>query len=206
MLIRRIRQTNLLSFGPDSEAIELKRLNVLIGPNGSGKSTSRPFWKTRRGRRHCAINSPWEHLKRRDDWTQPAVVSDDGAQLMVQCMEARFVADRQSLSAYFGRDFGAAALPARDNVETIAKNDLKRTLKQATKSCAKGPYRKGRHSFDLLGCLDPSKVIESSHHARQLMDALRRPRDSSCCPLPTGLEAAIRTQTGGVVVTLFKNR
>ncbi len=38
MLIRRIKQTNLLSFGPDSEAIELKRLNVLIGPNGSGKS------------------------------------------------------------------------------------------------------------------------------------------------------------------------
>ena len=38
MLIRRIRQTNLLSFGPDSKEIELKRLNVLIGPNGSGKS------------------------------------------------------------------------------------------------------------------------------------------------------------------------
>lgn len=38
MFIRRIKQTNLLSFGPDSEEIELKRLNVLIGPNGSGKS------------------------------------------------------------------------------------------------------------------------------------------------------------------------
>ena len=38
MLIRRIRQINLLSFGPDSKGLELKRLNVLIGPNGSGKS------------------------------------------------------------------------------------------------------------------------------------------------------------------------
>ena len=38
MLIRRIRQTNLLSFGPDFGGLELKRLNVLIGPNGSGKS------------------------------------------------------------------------------------------------------------------------------------------------------------------------
>ena len=38
MLIRRIKQTNLLSFGPDSRGLELKRLNVLIGPNGSGKS------------------------------------------------------------------------------------------------------------------------------------------------------------------------
>lgn len=123
----------------------------------------------------AANNSPWEHLKRRDDWTQPSAAADDGAQLMVQCMEAWFVADRQSLSAYFGKNFRGSALPERDNVETIAKNDLERTLKQATKSCAKGPYRKGRHSFDLLGCLDPSKVIESSHHARQLIDALRRP-------------------------------
>ena len=38
MLIRHIRQTNLLSFGPDFGGLELKRLNVLIGPNGSGKS------------------------------------------------------------------------------------------------------------------------------------------------------------------------
>ena len=38
MLIKRIRLTNLLSFGPDTEELELEPLNVLIGPNGSGKS------------------------------------------------------------------------------------------------------------------------------------------------------------------------
>lgn len=37
-LIREIRLRNLLSFGPDTEPLELKPLNVLIGPNGSGKS------------------------------------------------------------------------------------------------------------------------------------------------------------------------
>jgi len=37
-LIRTIRLTNLLSFGPKTEATELLGLNVLIGPNGSGKS------------------------------------------------------------------------------------------------------------------------------------------------------------------------
>ena len=51
----------------------------------------------------AAGDSPWEHLKKRDKWTQPSVAADDSAQLMVQCMEAWFVADRQSLSAYFGR-------------------------------------------------------------------------------------------------------
>lgn len=36
--IKSIRLRNLLSFGPDSEPVELKPLNVLIGPNASGKS------------------------------------------------------------------------------------------------------------------------------------------------------------------------
>ncbi|HUT03699.1 MAG TPA: AAA family ATPase [bacterium] len=38
VFIRSIRLRNLLSFGPDSEEIELQPLNVLIGPNASGKS------------------------------------------------------------------------------------------------------------------------------------------------------------------------
>src|SRR6266704_185752 len=33
-----IRPTNILSFGPDTEALPLGSLNVLIGPNGAGKS------------------------------------------------------------------------------------------------------------------------------------------------------------------------
>ncbi len=38
MLLREIKATNLLSFGPQSTPLELRPLNVLIGPNGSGKS------------------------------------------------------------------------------------------------------------------------------------------------------------------------
>ena len=121
-------------------------------------------------------DSSWEHLRKRDNWTQPSAAADASAQLMVQCMEAWFVADRQSLGVYFGKDFNAVALPARDDVEAIAKDDLERTLKQATTSCSKGKgtYRKGRHSFELLGCLDPSKVVDASHHAKLLIDALKR--------------------------------
>ena len=121
-----------------------------------------------------AGDSSWEHLRKRDNWARPSAATDDSAQLMVQCMEAWFIADRQSLGAYFGKDFKAAALSARDDVEAIAKNDLERTLKQATKSCSKGSYNKGRHSFELLGCLDPSKVMNSSCHARRFINMLRR--------------------------------
>src|ERR1035441_3787721 len=38
MLIKSLQIRNLLSFGPDMEALPLTQLNVLIGPNGSGKS------------------------------------------------------------------------------------------------------------------------------------------------------------------------
>ena len=38
MLIKSLRVTNFLSYGPETQAVELGPLNVLIGPNGSGKS------------------------------------------------------------------------------------------------------------------------------------------------------------------------
>jgi predicted ATPase len=38
MLIKSLQLTNLLSFGPETEPVELKALNVLIGANGAGKS------------------------------------------------------------------------------------------------------------------------------------------------------------------------
>jgi predicted ATPase len=38
MLIRSLKFRNFLSYGPDSDEIPLKSLNVIIGPNGSGKS------------------------------------------------------------------------------------------------------------------------------------------------------------------------
>lgn len=37
-MLRSIQLKNFLSFGPDSQAIPLRPLNVIIGPNGSGKS------------------------------------------------------------------------------------------------------------------------------------------------------------------------
>ncbi|MEO6060555.1 MAG: AAA family ATPase [Thermoflexales bacterium] len=38
LLLREIRLTNFLSFGPEAAALSLRPLNVLIGPNGAGKS------------------------------------------------------------------------------------------------------------------------------------------------------------------------
>ena len=38
MLLERIQLQNLLSFGPETEELDLQPLNVLIGTNGSGKT------------------------------------------------------------------------------------------------------------------------------------------------------------------------
>ncbi|NQU64734.1 MAG: AAA family ATPase [SAR324 cluster bacterium] len=37
-VLRQITPRNLLSFGPDTDPLTLKSLNILIGPNGTGKS------------------------------------------------------------------------------------------------------------------------------------------------------------------------
>lgn len=114
----------------------------------------------------------WVHLKDRDNWDKPPAATDDHAHMMVWCMEAWFLADRATLEEFFGNDFNAGALPARQDVENIPKCDLYAGLKNATRSCGKGEYGKGRHSYDILAQLDPARVTVASPHAKRLVDTL----------------------------------
>lgn len=117
---------------------------------------------------------PWLHLKNRDDWDKPDGADDDNAHLMVQCMEAWFLADKDALARYFGSGFNLNALPGRPDVEHISKSDLENGLKNATRQCKpKGEYHKGRHSFAILAELDAEKVIAASPHAKRLVDVLK---------------------------------
>jgi hypothetical protein len=120
-------------------------------------------------------SAPWDHLRTRDGWDRPSQATDEHAHLMVQCMEAWFLADRDTLSEFFGQGFRPNALPANNNVEEISKEDLSRGLENATRDTrTKGVYDKGKHSFELLAALDSSKVQDSSQHARRFFDTLRR--------------------------------
>lgn len=118
-------------------------------------------------------SGPWAHLKQHDNWDKPTDATDDNAHLMVQCMEAWFLADRQALEAHFGRGFSARAIPANPNIEEVSKRDIESAIKKATRRCARGPYNKGRDSFAILGKLDPQKVTEASPHAARLVRTLR---------------------------------
>lgn len=117
----------------------------------------------------------WSHLNQRDDWSRPDGANHDSAHLMVQCMEAWFLADRIALAHYFGSGFNQIALPQQAELENVPKADLERGLKSATRDCRpKGEYHKGRHSFAILGRIDPNRVTESSPYANQLVETLRR--------------------------------
>ena len=118
--------------------------------------------------------SPWAFLRARqaDQWTRPSAATDENAHLMVQCMEAWFLADLDAVERFFGQGFRRNAVPNRADVEKIPKRDLFTALDGATGACT-ARYRKGRLSFELLARLDPEKVA-ASPYARRLIETLRR--------------------------------
>lgn len=117
---------------------------------------------------------PWEHLHQRegDKWSKPAHTSDEQCHLMVQCMEAWFIADKETLGKYFGPDFKESKLPQHTNIPAISKANLLSGLENATKTCRKGCYSKGNHSFELLGLIDPVKIKEKCTWARRFFETL----------------------------------
>jgi hypothetical protein len=121
-------------------------------------------------------NSPWEHLKFRDNWDKPTGVDDDNCHLMVQTMEAWFIADIETLRAYYKQGFQESGIPKTRNVETIHKegtnNKLERILKTATANTIKKEYHKINHASELLGRIDANKVCQASPYCDRLFKTL----------------------------------
>ena len=111
---------------------------------------------------------PWEHLHARDGWDKPAGADDDQVHLMVQCMEAWILADRECLKDFFGSGLRGNVLPTCSEVESIDKRSIYTVLKDATRDTQKGKYGKGAHSFGIIELINPDKVFRSSKWARRL--------------------------------------
>ena len=120
---------------------------------------------------------PWDHLRNRkgDQWEKPDKAADEDCHLMVQCMEAWFVADRDILQQFFGPKFNAKKLPAKENqIEKISKDNLYQSLENATRDCeTKGAYGKGEHSFKILTLISPDLVIAASPWAKRFIDIMK---------------------------------
>jgi hypothetical protein len=123
-----------------------------------------------------AEQDPWQHVAQRpgDRWEQPDGASADHLHLMVQCMEAWFLADRRALKDFYGQGFNERALPSAP-CEQVARPDLYHSLEQATRDTkTKGSYGKGEHSFKLLERLDPRLVRKASPWAERFFSTLDR--------------------------------
>ena len=116
----------------------------------------------------------WQHLSTRegDGWTRPLEAAANQAHLMVQVMEAWFLADHTILIDYYGQGFLHNSLPGQRNIELIAKQDVFTALKHATRHTQKGEYHKTRHGFELLELCDPEKIRRASRHANELFEVL----------------------------------
>lgn len=115
----------------------------------------------------------WGHLHERDGWNRP-LVADDQCHLMVQMMEAWFVADIDTLESFYGNGFRRGAIPARDEVEAIGKEVLETALQNATRDTLKGPYHKIRHGSKLLCLIDSQIVRSKAPHCERLFETLTR--------------------------------
>ncbi len=86
------------------------------------------------------------------------------------------MADKATLANYFGKGFQASSLPARTDIENIPKATLYSSLTAATRHTkTKGKYGKGEHSFEILGLIDPAKVLAASPYAQRLITKLNNP-------------------------------
>jgi hypothetical protein len=109
------------------------------------------------------------HLRDRDPhWTGP--MPDEQVYLMVQCMEAWFLADKPALRRYYSSELNA--LPGNPNIEEIPKPDVLDGLRNATRGTNRGPYHKTHHGFDILERIDPAEVGRRSLHADALFQFL----------------------------------
>jgi len=120
-----------------------------------------------------ASGDPWQHLQARDGWARPQGAMDDQCHLMVQVMEAWFLADRNALRGFFGQGFHEGSLPADPQMEAIAKDEVLAGLKDAAHGTNKGGYQKGKHSFAILGGTNPRLVEAVAPYAKRFLDTLR---------------------------------
>ena len=125
--------------------------------------------------------SPWDFLGKRegDEWPKPEGATDDQVHLMVQCMEAWFMADREAVVKYFNEGVKIGHLPANEDIEVISKEKITASLGKAarevrkTRGTEKQGYDKVHDGFSLLAVINPEKVCKASRHARRLMDTLK---------------------------------
>jgi len=107
-------------------------------------------------------------------WDGSVVFDNDQVNLMVQAMEAWFIADPQALINHFGRDFNIKALPSPQNAESVSPSDLATAIREGLRNSGRRRYDKVTDGVKLLQLIDRVKVGQNCRHFQRLMDYLSR--------------------------------
>ena len=115
-----------------------------------------------------------QSLRAQRFWDKSVVCDDDQVNLMVQAMEAWFIADPQALINHFGQDFNINALPSPQSAESVSPNDLTTAIHGGLRNSGRRRYDKVTDGVKLLQLVDRVKVAQYCQHFDRLMDYLSR--------------------------------
>jgi hypothetical protein len=115
---------------------------------------------------------PWGHLSEGSagGFSKPSGARDKDAHLMVECMEAWFLADLAGLQKGLGKAYTKISVPHAGRIELISKTDVMSLMESA----ASGRYSKGGQSFKILAQIEPTKVAEASLWAKRFIDEMKK--------------------------------
>ena len=115
-------------------------------------------------------------LRTQSYWDGSVACDDDQINLMVQAMEAWFIADPQALIGHFGHDFNVKVLPSPQNAESVAPGDLTAAIREGLRNSGRRRrgYDKVADGVRLLQLIDDARVSQHCRHFKRLVDHLTR--------------------------------
>lgn len=113
-------------------------------------------------------------LRSRSYWDRDVAFDNDQVNLMVQAMEAWFVADPRALVKHFGKDFNNNALPKPQSVESKSPRDLTAAIGKGLRNCDRRTYHKADDGMKLLELINHNEVGRNCQHFQRPMDCLDR--------------------------------
>lgn len=116
----------------------------------------------------------WNHLTKRDCWVRPDATHNHQAMLMATCMESWIATDKETLKKFYPTGFQDSALPSLVNIESKNRHEIQEKLIHATRNCINKTYKKGVHSFELIGRLNPAVLLAHLSQFRRLDAILRK--------------------------------
>lgn len=112
------------------------------------------------------VEKTWEHLKNRrgDKWDKPNGANDEHVFLMTTCMETWIVADVNNLKTCFGNCIKESKLPKQDNLESVNREEVQKSLANATEKCptplVKDTKGYAARTYELLSSVNPNELKE----------------------------------------------